>query len=74
MDSIFGIGLGLIAVAFVSMNINNKDNKKNKNIDYVVQDHSVGDPSFGGINSLENNDIKSNMNNYIKYKKYLKER
>jgi hypothetical protein len=66
--------LGLILVGFISMNINKKD-KKDK-LDYVVQDHSVGDPSFGeGINSLGNNDIKSNMNNYIKYKKkYLKEK
>jgi hypothetical protein len=94
MDSIFGIGLGLIAIAFVSMN-NKKDTKKdNKDkLDYTKQnkneilsskrlrdaeypDPSVGDLSFGeGINSLTNNDIKSNMNNYIKYKKkYLKEK
>ena len=94
MDSIFGIGLGLIAIVFVSMN-NKKDTKKdNKDkLDYTKQnkneilsskrlrdeeypDPSVGDPSFGeGINSLTNNDIKSNMNNYIKYKKkYLKEK
>jgi hypothetical protein len=84
MDSIFGIGLGLIAVAFVSMNIKKKDNKvSNKDKldyvdkDYIVQDHSVGDPSFGA-NSLSNNDVKSNINyhiKYIKYKnKYLKEK
>ena len=38
MDSIFGIGLGLIAVAFVSMNNKKEDKKDNKDkLDYAKQ-------------------------------------
>jgi hypothetical protein len=71
----FILGLGVIVLGMLALNNNNKKNKNIDNIKNHLPDPSVGDPSFGEINSSSNNDIKSNMNNYIKYKKkYLKEK